>query len=144
MKKIFFIVLLLTLFSGCCPFRDNSEPAYPQNVTGWKYHMEGNVGIVGEFVLKNGESTNNGEVEIKVIDLIPAKCFPNQEAVNANRRAKLRFTRMSDSKVICEGYFNGDLCGKELNELWISDVGIRSINLKDQWVHFILTGASKK
>lgn len=149
MKKIIFVAILLTLFSGCsCNVKNDSEPPYPQNITGWKYREEDGVGVVGNFVLKKGESTNNGEVEIKVVNLIPAECFVDQGTMQAQKRAKLQFIRMSDRKVVCEDitpeHGGGNLCGDKLDEFRISGIGIRNINLKDQWVHFILTGASKK
>jgi len=95
--------------------------------------------------LKKGESTNNGEVEIKVVDLIPENLCADLGTASAHNRAKIQFIRMSDKTVVCEGTFPGNFCAdRELSEFWISGIGIRDINIKDQWVHFILTGASKK
>jgi hypothetical protein len=142
------LIIVMSLFSGCCFRRESNsyEPPYPQSVVGWKYHEENGVGIVGEFVLKKGESTNNGEVQIKIVDLISPDTCADQGTTQSKKRAKIQFVRMADNKVMCEETFptgGGNLCGKSLDEFWISSIGIRDINIRDQWVHILLTGAKK-
>ena len=150
-KRVRWLFLLLattSLFAGCCFRRasNGNDPPFPQNLVGWKYREANDVGIVGEFVLKRGESTNNGELEIKVVDLIPADpCAENGTAL-AIDNVKLGFIRMSDKKVVCEDTYPAvsGACATALHEFLISGIGIKGINIKDQWVHFELTGAQKE
>jgi hypothetical protein len=147
MKRLFLLMIVMLLIGGCyCQEKDNDEPPYPKNIiTGWKYREEKGVGILGDFVLRKGESTNNGEVKIKVADLIPAEPCADLGTTQAKKRAKIQFIRMSDNKVVCEGTFPGNFCSDgELDEFWVNRIGIMNINIKDQWVHFILTGAEKE
>ena len=104
------------------------------------------MGIVGEFVLRKGESTNNGQILIKIVDLLPADTCADKGDALAKRRAKIQFIRSADNAIVCEQVFpigGGNLCGNALEEFWISGIGIRDISIRNQWVHFILTGAEK-
>ena len=73
MKTISFLVLVVLGLStnGCCLKEPRVEPAYPQSVSGWKERRERGVRIRGEFVLKKGTSTDNGKIQVKIIDLVP-------------------------------------------------------------------------
>lgn len=145
MRHIIVSAFLLTMSSSCCFMRQDSyEPPYPQHLKGWKYHEEDGVGIVGEFVLRKRESTNNDRILIKVVDLLPADTCADQGDELAKRRAKIQFIRSSDNVIVCEQVFpigGGNLCGNALQEFRINGIGIRDISIKNQWVHFILTGA---
>lgn len=149
MKKqtcnLILLTVALSLFSGCyCRMKRNPEPPYPQNTTGWKYREENGVGIMGEFMLKKGESTNNGKVELKIVDIIPENLCAEPMVDEGKRRVKIQFKRMSDNKLVCEGTFSGRSCSdKELEEFRIFGVGTRGISIKDQWAHIILVTSSE-
>jgi hypothetical protein len=148
MKRIIIFALFVQLMPGCCFFRrDSYEPPRPQSVMGWKYQEVRGVSIIGEFVLKKGESTSNGEIQIKLVEVLPAEQCADQGEARAKRRARIQFITSSDQKVVCDQIFptgGGNLCGSALDEFWISGIGIRDISVKDQWVYFILTGAEKE
>jgi hypothetical protein len=57
------------LSRGCCSSK-LPEPAHPGSVPGWKESHEGGVDTVGMLVLKKGESSDNGKVGIRVVDII--------------------------------------------------------------------------
>jgi hypothetical protein len=67
-EKDNFTVIILTLFSSCFCRRDKIEPPYPQSVSKWKYCEENGLCLVREFVLRVGESTNNGKFQVKLVD----------------------------------------------------------------------------
>jgi hypothetical protein len=147
MMKTILLSLLAGLLIASCSFdraRTVSEPPFPQKVAGWKYREENGVSILGEFVLRKGESTNNKEIQITLVELIPASRWIRQGAEGIDR-AKLQFRRMSDKKVVCEETYPAltGSCGTALSEFLISGVGVEAINVKEQWVHFIVTGAQK-
>lgn len=143
--KLILLIIGLSLFSGCyCRMKSNPEPSYPQHITGWKYYEKDGVGIMGELILKKGESTNNGKVEIKIVDIIPENLCAEPMVDEGKRRVKIQFKRMSDNKVVCEGTFPGRSCSdNELDEFRIFSVGTRGISIKDQWAHIILLTTSE-
>lgn len=150
MKTVSFLVLVVLGLStnGCCLKEPRVEPAYPQNVYGWKERRERGVRIRGEFVLKKGTSTDNGKIQVKIIDLIPPDPCAEAGAFQGQTRARIQFVRLSDNKVLLDDLFaasgTGTLStadGADLyEEFGVSIIYIYDINLKDGWVHFELRG----
>jgi hypothetical protein len=138
---LIFTFCLVSSFSGCYPGGD-SDPTYPQSVEGWKYHKTNGIPFIGEFVLKLGESTDNGKIRVKLIDIIKDDALIG----TGIPRARLQFTRVSDNKIVCENAIplgSGSLCDSKLSEFDISGVDMQSINTKDRWAYFALTGFNK-
>jgi hypothetical protein len=117
-------------------------------VSGWKEHKEQGVRIRGDFVLKKGNSTDNGKIQVKVIDLIPPDPCAEAGAFQSQARAKIQFVRLSDNKVLLEDLFaeRGSMTLSPANgtdlyeEFGVSVIFIYDINLKDGWVYFELRG----
>ena|SRR5215469_7133393 len=144
MKVILFVVTLAVCLSACCPQR--KEPPPPKDAIGWKDFQEGTTKLPGRFLLKKGESTDNGKVEITVLELMPPDCPSEVAAFEHQARVRLQFRRLSDQRILCSDVFpdsgGGSLsrCDSIAGEFGIFDVGVRAINLKEEWVYFILTG----
>jgi hypothetical protein len=146
MKGLFIAeILLFTLMTGCCVGHHN-EPSYPSKaVLGWKeFAQTGSVQTHGVFVLKKGESTDNGKIQVKVIDIIPNdSCDSNGR--NNFAKVELQLFRLSDQKILCSdsyaesstGIFN---CGNQIVEFGISGYRMNTINLTEGWVFFELWG----
>ena len=140
--------LLTSLMSNGCqlPF-GRSEPSYPNNVKGWKDYQENGVRQRGNFVLRKGETTDNGKIQIKVLDITAPDPRSEPGTWSSLPKAQLEFVRLSDQKVLCvhtyaerEGRnFSAD-CGENLVEYGLLGISIRAINLKEQWVFFVLDG----
>jgi hypothetical protein len=141
------LVLGANLSGGCCfPIR-RVEPSYPSKVSGWlsdkeqlKFHEEHKYWARGDFVLRKNESTDDGKIRIKVIDLIPPDPCAEGGSFQRQARVTLQFIRMSDQRVLCEETFpeNGYLtvrskCGDGLSEYQIFGAGVTDINLKEGW-----------
>jgi hypothetical protein len=123
------------------------EPSYPSKVSGWlsdkeqlKFHEEHKYWARGDFVLRKNESTDDGKIRIKVIDLIPPDPCAEGGSFQRQARVTLQFIRMSDQRVLCEETFpeNGYLtvrskCGDGLSEYQIFGAGVTDINLKEGW-----------
>ncbi len=118
-------MLLFTLMTGCCSTHHN-EPSYPSRAfLGWKeFAQADSLQSHGVFVLKKGESTDNGKIQVKVIDIIPNDpCDPHGRTYFA--RVELQLTRLSDQKILCSdsyeesstGFFD---CGNQIVEFGIS------------------------
>lgn len=150
MKIISFLALVMLSLStgGCCSYEPRVEPAYPQSVSGWKERMERGIRIRGDFALKKGTSTDNGKIQVKIIDLIPPDPCAEAGAFQRNARARIQFVRLSDNKVLLDDLF-AESGTKTLStadstslykEFGIDVIYIYDINLKDGWVYFELRG----
>jgi hypothetical protein len=151
-RKVLFIALALIvtlhLASGCSAPQKRSEPPLPTKVAGWKYHEEFGVGIVGEFVLKKGEETNNGKIKIKLINIIPGDPDVEPQTYYYQARASLQFSRMSGDELCRDEFlekstltFHSGKCGESLDKFWLRGVSVYSINTVDGWVHFGIVGS---
>jgi hypothetical protein len=123
--------------SGCCD-KEITEPTRPV-VHGWKATQLGSITVKGSFILQKGETTDNGQIGIKLVDVYPAKC--RLFNVSELPYAKIQFYKVSDKATICEGLFTlgshsldlPHLCGDKLewNVIYIQDV-----NFKEGWAAF--------
>ena len=144
-----FIAMILSVFlSGCvkenCQFANEfNHPKRPASVKGWNEFKVGETLVIkGQFVLKKGESTNNGKVGIKVLDLSPAMCFYFREPQSPE--AKLQFFNVESGEIICQGTFrpgatsmdSENICGGK--DLEWSVLSINDINANENWVFFDL------
>jgi hypothetical protein len=143
------VAFLLTslILNGCHLLAGRSEPSYPTNVTGWKDYQENGAQQRGNFVLKKGETTDNGKIRIKVLDITAPDPFAESGTWSSLPKAQLEFVRVSDQKVLCthtyaerEGRRLSADCGENLVEYGLLGISIRAINLKEQWVFFALSG----
>jgi hypothetical protein len=138
-------VLLFALMTGCC-VDHHKEPSYPNKASlGWKeFARGGSLQTHGVFVLKKGESTDNGKIQVKVIDITPNEsCDPQSRTYLA--RVELQLTRLSDQKILCSDSYEESStgifdCGNQIVEFGISGYRMNTINLKEGWVFFELWG----
>jgi len=126
-----------------------AEPAYPTEVVGWRDYKIGTTSLRGNFVLRKGEATDNGKLQIKAVDLMAPECTGDAGNYAERARVRFEFTRLSDRKLLCSETFpeNGGrslfgLCPDIPKEFNILDVSVQAINLKDGWVFFFLTAGS--
>ena len=141
------VILSCLLATCCCSWQERREPLYPTNVVGWKNYEKGGTKMRGSFVLHKGGTIDNGEIRIKVLDLMPADPCAEPGTFNYQARVKFEFIRMIDEQLVCEDIFpeNGGgsfspECGEYLSKIGIFGVGVRAINVKESWVFFELSG----
>jgi hypothetical protein len=135
------------VIGGCCLIGEaRKEPSYPTVRLGWDERGVRGVHMLGSFVLKPGEAIDDGNVQIKVVELTPGDpCAEAYSFVGADR-VILRFARKTDQRTICEPIFMvggggsllGDQCGRVAKESDIAAVYIKMINITDGWVYFEL------
>ena len=132
------LAVMLALFTSCFGWGAEIEnPTRPPSVHGWQKYETGSITVKGEFVLKKGESTDNGHVGVKVTDIYPAKhhLLDSPELP----KAKVQFFRVPDQTVVCEGVFTRgsnrldlpDLCKNNLE--W-NVIYSRDVNYDEGWV----------
>src|SRR5262249_38089107 len=127
--------------------KERAEPALPSIISEWREMDQGEVHVIGQFVLKLNESTDNGKVKVKVIKLIPGDVCAEFGSYARQDKIQLRFISVVDQAVLCENTFIGGgtttlLSGpcRDLPEKYdVAAVYVKSVNIKDGWVHFELS-----
>jgi len=141
------LILLSLAIGGCClKGGTRKEPSYPSVRLGWNEREVNGVHMLGSYVLKTGEAIENGNVQMKVIELAPSDPCAEPNSLIGMDRVKLRFIRKTDQKVLCESTsmvggsstLLGDPCGKVAKESDVASVYIKAINITDGWVYFEL------
>ncbi len=141
------VLTLVALYSGR-RYIDSRYLAFrPERVEhpgGWKpFRVGGSITFVGQFVLKRGESTDNGELGVKVLDIRPGPPTPSATAYieSDGSKAVLRFYKVSNQSVLCDftseasstGYDTKYICGGKLP---FSNLEVRGIDSEEGWVFF--------
>jgi hypothetical protein len=140
------MLVAYSLLRGCCSETPRVEPPYPTEVSGWNERRARGVTSLGTFVLKNGQTTDNGKLQVKLLDVIPGDSCAEVGTTINRARATLQFVSLSEQKVLCEDSFietssmaiSGSACGKNLGEFGVVGILIGDINLKEGWVFFEL------
>ena len=150
--QIFYWVLLsvyLAFTFGCSKSNEQPEPVRPDHVNGWRdEYSESGVHYIGEFMLREGESTDNGKFGIKIVSIPPRKRQPLFEEPPPPE-AVIRFYRVADQQVLCERTImpgNGRMdtwCPYLSSDFGIDVMGVREINTVERWVWFDLRGNGK-
>lgn len=130
------IVLGVCLLSSCGQRAEVDNPTKPASVHGWEAYQTGVITVKGEFVLNKGESTNNGRIGLKLVDLYPSKShlFDSPELP----KVRVQFFRVKDQTTLCEGVF--DRGGNAVDRLpgcesaleW-SVLYVRDVNYAEGW-----------
>jgi hypothetical protein len=119
-------------------------PTRPTVKSSWSERHDWTVTSFGPLILNKGESSDNGSIGVKVIDIIPRNCSSFLSHSPQPPKAILQFYRPSDHQVLCEVTLPGpgnspidweDICGTKVG---ISHVGISGIKAKEGWVSFDL------
>ena len=140
-------VLISLAIAGCCSKGGaRKEPSYPGVRLGWNEREERGVHILGSFVLKTSEAIENGNVQIKVVELTPRYPCAEANSFMSTDRVTLRFVRKTDQRVLCEYIFMdasstsllGDQCREVTKESDVAGVYIKAINITDGWAYFEL------
>jgi hypothetical protein len=113
MRRITIITMfgMLSLFlTGCCAEERNNPPMPNGSPIGWQHWKIGGTDtiICGNFVLRKGESVNDGNVGITVVELYPARCGLFNHPPDDTPQVKLRFFRVLDQKTLLDfTYYRG-------------------------------------
>jgi hypothetical protein len=135
---IFFLAVALLGLSCCCP-PDPPQPVRPDSVDGWKYFDIRRKGSEAEFVLNKGESTDNGQIGVEVLDVLPPldKCDVN--GYGHFPRVNLRLFNPANREVLCEDTWIGSGLDSEcFRKVPLETLRLLGINYKERWVHFKL------
>lgn len=149
------LFLISVLFCGlmtqcCCPKPQHTDQPYPRDVSGWRERSERGITIHGNFVLRKGETTDNGKIQVGLVDIIPPDPCAEVGTFQRQARARIQFIRVADQRVLCEDTyaerggrdFSPDECQSSasdisaLSELGVEALYVNAINLREKWVFF--------
>jgi hypothetical protein len=130
---------LLISFEGCCIKPSRQQPTYPAGAKlGWNNGPSEK--LTGSFVLKKGESTQFGDVQVTVEDIVDHNCSFDWE--KSPIWVKLKFQSISNPSSGCEigpvegsSFRLGPSCAW-LKKFDIQSVGVRAINTIENWAYF--------
>ena len=147
MSCLFWLVvgMLSTFGRGCCSPLPK-EPESPGAVPGWKASDAGGVHTVGILVLKKGESSDNGILGVRVVDIIPADPCAGSTTLQRTPRVRLQFYQVPEQTLICEEVLTSGSgtslvvgsCGDRIARRGVSAISVNAINATEQWVWFEL------
>jgi len=101
MRKIHFVsAALVAVFAFCVWFFSTGfqlQPSRLKDPHGWQeISVGGGITFVGQFVLSKGESTNNGQLGVKLLNINSKPCPFATICLEPDAKATLRFYRPSD------------------------------------------------
>jgi hypothetical protein len=143
---LFPAITLLALIISCCGrVSELNNPRMPTRTSGWhKVQLSANTIVYGDFVVRTGESVNDGQYGIEVVNLYSAKCSLADRPGEDIPSAELRFFKVSDNSTICDSTFKrgsatlDETIVKNPKDMIWSAVEINEVNTKSGWVKFNL------
>ena len=142
--KIAALLVLCFLTPGCCHLLsgEHKEPDRPDVTSSWKARTDVGFTSIGFFVMNKGESSDNGQLGVRVIDILPKQC----ECMSCEPtlpRVRIAFYQPSDSRVLCEGLFFAGSASLDMQPQCDPSIGattiyVNAINTKEKWVSFDL------
>lgn len=141
------LALVVMLQVGCCDLQLSmrTQPKYPDRVRGWV--LDSTVDrrmFQGPFVLRKGESTDNGKIGVKVFDIISARCRTHLAEFPDNAKVVLQFYDPAARQTLCEATVPEntnaridlpDVCEGKVD---ITVVGVTEVNTNEKWAVFDL------
>jgi hypothetical protein len=134
-----------TLMRGCCSAKA-PEPSHPGQVAGWKESEAGGVQTVAILVLKKGESSDNGKIGVRVVDIIAGDPCAAHGTLQSIPRVKMQFYQAPQQRMMCEELLTSGsgtslvagLCGEKIADLGVTAISVNAINATEGWVWFEL------
>ena len=137
------LTLLCFLTSGCCQLfsKEDPQPVRPNVTSSWRERTDFGVTSIGFFVMNKGEAIDNGQLGVKVIDILPKECRC-MSCEPTYPTARIAFYRPSDNKLLCEGEFGGsailEVMARCDPSIGARSISVNAINTKEKWVSFDL------
>jgi hypothetical protein len=135
----------LLLTGGCCQEVDFT-PERPAKVRGWARYEQNGTLVVGEFLLKEGESVDNGLIGVELTKVrAPQKCNEPFAENLVIPHASLRFFDVKSKQTILETLARQGATERLINsdfpaeKYGVGSVLVREINTREKWVWFELT-----
>jgi hypothetical protein len=145
MRASSIILLLGLLLTQRCSMKQEEpiQPKMPQSVRGWHDRIDKGVRSVAELALKEGETSGNGRVEVRVEQIIPADLRAEPNSYSGSPRVVLTFHKSTDKALLCRVNFSVaggglDQPGCDTKSMGFEAITVHAINTKEKWVWFSL------
>ena len=136
---VWFGIMLLT--TSCCR-TVHSDPASPTSTRGWQAFSEQGINAVGEFLIKKGQSVENGRLGVELISTIaPRKCSDPGAEQDLFPKAVVRFYAVPSKQTLAEVEIRRSTSTSlhsPVTDYGVNAIFAREINTKDGWVWFEL------
>src|SRR5262249_17605345 len=120
-------------------------PDPPTSVRGWREFNEQGIHAIGEFLLRNGESVENGMFGVQLVETItPKRCSDPWAEDDVTPRALIRFYEVPSKHVILETKVRKQANLRLVDfdfpasKYGVGAISVREINTRDKWVWFEL------
>lgn len=138
---VFIILSLLTCFS-CRTAQLN--PAKPSDAVGWINENPNN--LVGKFLLKQGEATDNGTLQVRLVRVVAPHWLAEPGSYASTAKGQFQFVKVSDGKVLCNIeaplgntlFGSAGFCENQLDDFNVRAIYVKAVNTQDNWVYFHL------
>lgn len=147
MRVAFLLIVTVVTFlmRGCCEAVP-STPNRPASVRGWqKFNNDQGIHAIGEFILKKGESTENGKFGVELIKTIASeKCSGPFAENDITPRAVVRIYEVANKRTLAEIKVRDGTSSRLINinfpttEYGVGGIFPYAINTKDEWIWFEL------
>jgi hypothetical protein len=140
-SKIFIAPLvsfLLLNFTSCCK-HPRLQLSRPAQVEGWRDSYENTTHFIGELVLKKGESSDNGKVGVRIVEIIKPEIQCGLMAERSEPEITLQLFDPATKEILCEKTTTtGNSYLKCDPRADVSVIGVKAINYNEGWVWFDL------
>lgn len=143
MKVALIIVILLLdacLLSGCCK-KVLRAPPLPPSVRGWQqFKTNDGFHAIGEFVMKKGESVENGKFGLTLIKTVPPINCTFRENDDNIVRAVLRIYDVQSKRTLVDVELADGSTNRLINykfpieKYGLDTIFTQEINTKDEWI----------
>jgi hypothetical protein len=114
------------------------QPRRLSDPNGWQEAaLGGGIKLMGQFVLRKGESTENGKIGIKLLNITSKDCPFATICLAPQAKATLRFYKPVDGSIICEPTLESDDTSYKADlvcsGLPFTYLEVREINTREDW-----------
>lgn len=140
---VFILLASPVALSGCCTNTYVKQPIYPSDVPGWRdIRFSNGVHSIGILVLAKNESSDNGQVGLTIVDVIPPDRCAEPGSWQGEPRVVLKLFNPSKPTDACQTTMGtgghsvlSSACGSTVG---LAAINIIGINSNDRWVHLEL------
>ena len=114
------------------------QPRRPMNLSASRETpWGGGVTYVGQFILQKGESTDNGKIGVRLVNITSKPCPFATICLQPEAKASLRFYRPADQSVICETTLDSSSTSYDARRvcagLPFTNINVHEINTREDW-----------
>ncbi len=128
-------LIIACLLGSCCQRWQQPQPIRPDTVRGWNALKIGTLRGIGEFVLKEGESTESDTLGLQIVKISPLITCLGPLKEPPQKKVTIKLYNPSDKSIFCETTINeGSGLSPCPNRIELPFVSVNRINTRERWV----------